>query len=106
MVQKPRSKRTRFGGDGVAVEFDGGGCGEVVTSAVVIAWRRWTVVGGYRVRMMCVSEMESDEMVRSGGVDGGDRLWLWHAAVDGRIRPEKGGGAPKSIREGGWVYMC
>ncbi|GKE41421.1 hypothetical protein Tco_1468705, partial [Tanacetum coccineum] len=42
MVQKPRSKRTRFGSDGVAVEFGGGGCGEVVTVAVVIAWRRWT----------------------------------------------------------------
>ncbi|GJU27137.1 hypothetical protein Tco_1165758 [Tanacetum coccineum] len=33
MVQKPRSKRTRFGGDGVAVEFGGGGdngCGDSV----------------------------------------------------------------------------
>ncbi|GJY40460.1 hypothetical protein Tco_0427730 [Tanacetum coccineum] len=33
MVQKPRFKRTRFGGDGVAVEFGGGGdngCGDSV----------------------------------------------------------------------------
>ncbi|GJX29947.1 hypothetical protein Tco_0238026 [Tanacetum coccineum] len=37
MVQKPRSKRTRFGGDGVAVEFGGGGCGGEVAGRVAVA---------------------------------------------------------------------
>ncbi|GKA38280.1 hypothetical protein Tco_0730831 [Tanacetum coccineum] len=37
MVQKPRSKRTRFGGDGVTVEFDRGGYGGEVAGRVAVA---------------------------------------------------------------------
>ncbi|GJR53174.1 hypothetical protein Tco_1403695 [Tanacetum coccineum] len=44
MVQKPRSRRTRFGGDGVAVKFGGGGCGgwwrDSGICVMVERWRR------------------------------------------------------------------
>ncbi|GJR13761.1 hypothetical protein Tco_0796413 [Tanacetum coccineum] len=43
MVQKPRFRRTRFGGDGVAVEFGGGGCGRRGDEGGVemVVWPRW-----------------------------------------------------------------